>query len=351
MNKCYIIIYSIKKTGGTERAAINLANILSNLGVDVKMISILTDKTAEPYYDLNKSVDIYHLGMESISNGWSKLSWFINLYKKLKKIIDKKSTIIGTGHNINAIVSLFRINGIIVIGCEHIQKEMIPKSSQILMRLSYPFLSRLVVLSETAKNKYLSYNKHLSVIPNSLPFDIQNKRESGHCSIIMVGRIDKNKGYERAMPIFEYLKKNYPNWHINIYGDGEDKDKVNSILVTKGLCNVKICMPVKDIVNKYMDSDLMMMTSYSEAMPMVILEANSCGLPVVAYSCEGTRELIKDGYNGYIVDGDNIEEFCNRLDLLIKDKNKMDEMSQNSMDYASQFSKDAIAKKWAGILM
>ena len=351
MNKCYIIILSIAKSGGTERATVNLANMLTDMGYKVSIVSIYTDAGLMPYYPLSQDVELFHLNLERIPPFFSgKITWYYKLYKELNSLISDGSLIIGTGHDINATISFLRHKNRKIVGCEHIQKDMLPGLSRLIMRMTYPKLDCLVLLSVLAKEKYKKYNKRTAVIPNALPFEATTIKSVFNKQIIMVGRFDINKGYGRAIPIFCYLKEKYPDWDVHIYGDGEEKDNVENVIKSNMLSNVNIHMPVKNIADKYSESSIMLMTSYSEAMPMVILEANSYGVPVVAYENEGTKELIKNGRTGFVINSNDNKSFCDHLSFLLDNDDNLKAFSNASFHYAKQFSKDRVSLQWKNLL-
>jgi glycosyltransferase involved in cell wall biosynthesis len=92
----------------------------------------------------------------------------------------------------------------------------------------------------------------------------------------------------------------------------------------------------KDNPYKYMaQADLLVLSSRYEGLPNVVLEANACGLPVVAYNCPGgTREIIKDGLNGFLVECGNIDELTFKIEESIKYSWNKEEIQQ----YAHNFS-------------
>ena len=348
---CYIIIGSIAKTGGTERAVVNLSKILDKIGYNVTILSLCTDVNNGSCYPLPLSVDIVHLQLQEIPNKlYLKLKWYMCLTDRLFRIVESNSIVIGTGHNINTILPFLRFKHNKVIGCEHIQKETIPVMSRLLMRIFYPRLDSLVVLSEKAKEKYLHYNNRLCVIPNTLPFTVNLSQNSTHKRIIMVGRIDKNKGYDRAIAIFEFVEKLNIGWQIDIYGDGEEKKNILKMLEKRDIRNVAIHYPVNDIENKYKSSDIMIMTSHSEAMPMVILEANACGVPVIAYSNEGTEEVIVDGETGFVITDGDINEFCTKLKSLLTDSALRYYMAKKAIKHSKKYAFPSISHKWQVLL-
>ena len=106
--------------------------------------------------------------------------------------------------------------------------------------------------------------------------------------------------------------------------NGEEKEK---------LLNLSKELNIEDRVHflgfqknpyKYMaQADLLILSSRYEGLPNVVLEANTCGLPVVAYNCPGgTREIIKDGLNGFLVECGNIDELAYKIEEAIKELNQ-----------------------------
>lgn len=85
-------------------------------------------------------------------------------------------------------------------------------------------------------------------------------------------------------------------------------------------------------------------------MPMVILEAASHGLPVIAYRNEGTELLIKNGYNGFLIDSDNVEAFAEHIKALINNNNLRQRLSQNALKNIEEYSPDNITIKWKQLI-
>mgnify|MGYP003306338864 CR=1 FL=1 len=349
MASIFIIILNITRTGGTERAVINLANILVKK-YDVTILSLQSKKKESPYFAINEKVKIQHLEICDIpSNIFYKLKWQKIVYEKLTKIMKSNSIVIGTGHNINVLLPFLK--KIKRIACEHIQLDSIPKSHRIIMRLLYPLNDALVVLSNSAYEKYKNYNRNIQLIPNSLPFEIGDSSTLLHKRIIMVGRLSHEKGYDRILKIATYISENYPEWSIHIFGNGPMKNKLEELYCKEGLNKwIYIHEPTKTIQDEYLKSSIYMMTSYNEALPMVLLEAKSCGLPVIAYECEGTKSLIKDGYDGFLIEDDNSDIFIRKLGVLIDDVDIRRRLGKNAIDSSKAYSSSEILNKWVKLI-
>ncbi|WP_289105395.1 glycosyltransferase [uncultured Bacteroides sp.] len=355
MKQVYIFVGDISRTGGTERAVTNLYNILFKLRIKVNIISLCSSKNSNSYYNLLDSSRIIHLQQGYIpTNLCKKLYWYIKILLNLKKIEDFHDCIlIGTGHNINCLLVilnfLFGYKAKLII-CEHIQFNTIPFVSKYIMKHLYTKANSIVLLSELAKNNFINQtgiHTNINVIPNSLPFEIKasfNLLEKNR--LIMVGRLSNEKGYERLVPILKILKHKNPELKLEIFGDGPQKKHLIDLFSANNLDNVSINKPVKNISVEYMKSSILLMTSYCEAMPMVILEANSCGVPVIAYECEGVNTLIKDGINGYVIPNNDYNLFSEKILYLTKNEHIRKEMFYNALSCSEPYKESNISKLW-----
>jgi glycosyltransferase involved in cell wall biosynthesis len=119
-------------------------------------------------------------------------------------------------------------------------------------------------------------------------------------NLLAVGRLDYEKGFDLLLQSISQLDESY---HLTILGEGEEKETL--LLQTKALKleNQVTFAGFTDNPYAYMkEADLLVLSSRYEGLPNVILEANCCGTPVVAYdSAGGTGEIVHDGENGYLV--------------------------------------------------
>lgn len=346
--KICIIITDIRRAGGTERATVNLANMLSEQ-FDVHIVSL--GHCGEIFFHLQDNVKLHFLELNEIPQKNSqKIQYFRNYYLCLKKVVKSISPnrIIGEGHNLSFILPLFKSWSCKVYAAEHIDYYSIPLASKLMMRLFYPYLNGVIVLSSIAQRKINSINEHVCIIPNSLPFVVEKPSLLNNNRIIMVGRFSSEKGYERIIPIAEKLSFEFPEWSICIFGTGDQRDHIIKQIENKNLKNILIQDPVKNIKEEYLKSSIFAITSYNEAMPMVIIEAQYCGLPIVGFRCEGTESLVNNAKTGFIVD--STDEFYEKLKLLILDKEKRHEIANNARDASRFYDKANIKKLWEKVI-
>ncbi len=354
MKNIAIVIGDISKSAGTERAVTNLSNILQNSGnYKVVIISQYSKIGQECYYPLNSSVVIEHLEMHN--NGLiDRLKTSKLLVQKIDSLCNKYAVdaIIGTTHGYN--IQLTKLKAKVKkIGCEHMNYGAAPWYSRILRRVAYPRLDAVVCLTKKDSEKYNFIDKNkLFVIPNSLSFSIETPAELENKRIIAIGRLTRQKGWDYLVAAAKKIKAEIPEWHIDIYGSGEEKESLS--MQMKNNCTddfITIHDPTQNIKNEMLSSSIMVETSRWEGLPMVLVEGEACGLPLVGFDCpEGPNEIIRDGECGYLVSIGDTEKFAEYVIKIAKNSDLRKQLGKRSFELAERFSPESVGKKWFELL-
>lgn len=347
MREIFIVFWRFNKASGAGRAVVNLANILAS---QYKTRIICTDSTTgKPDYPLDNRVEIIHLGMGFGINLIGKMRKFITLRRRLPNVLPKGCCAIGTNTPINIVLS--QINGIGTIGCEHINYSSCNQFYSILRRLAYRKLNRVVLLTENDQKKY-TFLHNTCVIPNSLSFAPVPKNDYTEKNILAIGRLTHQKGFDILLDAAKLLESEHSDWHITIVGEGEDYGSLMEKIEKLKLNNfVRIIEPVSDMISLYHSASIYVMSSRFEGLPMVLIEAQSCGLPIVSFDCpEGPAELIENDKNGFLVPAYDIGLLANKLSILINDIDLREEFGKNAFKQTQQFSTKKIAEMWFNLL-
>jgi glycosyltransferase involved in cell wall biosynthesis len=211
-----------------------------------------------------------------------------------------------------------------------------------------PKYDQFVVLTEEDKNQWIHKIKNVIAIPNILPFESEDKAELKNKKLIAVGRLDAQKGFDRLIDIWAIVSTKYPDWELNIYGEGSDmqilKRQIKSLAI-ESTCHINT--PVKNISEKYLESSIFVMTSRYEGMPMTMLEAMSFGLPSVSYDFKcGPKDLILNNINGNLVQEGDIQQFVKRLFSIMEDSEKCIQMGVNAKEQIRKYSVNIVMKHW-----
>jgi len=356
--------------GGVERVLTTKANYLADVaGYDIYII--LTDgKGKEPYYELSKKIHVINLDI-NFEELWSK-SFLQKIPVYLKKQARYKKQLKETLYRIkpDVTVSLLRreINflcdikdGSKKVGEMHINKAHYRNFegkdynwvkgifSKLWMNGLIKNLKRLdkmVVLSEEDKNSWVGI-KNIDVIPNPLPFKAEKLSTHENKQVIAVGRYVHEKGFDLLLESWKTVYEKHPDWQLVFYGSGDTtyyKELAKSIGIDK-VCSFN--GPTKDIKNKYAESSIYALSSRFEGFGMVIIEAMSCGVPVVSFACPyGPRYIITNGKDGFLVKNGDTGQLAERICYMIEHPEERIRMRKNATETAKKYTIEEIGKQW-----
>lgn len=208
----------------------------------------------------------------------------------------------------------------------------------------------IVALTEKDADAWKHINTNVFVIPN-----VVHLNEGCHFaplkekSVIFVGRFSVQKDIESLLKIWEIIHEHFPDWMLKIFGEGNLKRESLSIINSQNL-NIYLFDPVANIMDKYMESSVLVLTSLYEPFGLVLPEAMSCGLPVVSFDCPyGPGEIITDGVDGFLVKGRSVESFADKICQLIEDEDLRRKMGQAGIISSKRFSADVIMPQWKAL--
>lgn len=350
-----ILVEDLTRRGGTERAAINLANMLSkNKEYEIELITFNSTNKELPFF-VNENIKIQKKFFPSI--GTSKLKrikWYLRLCSYYIKESKKYDYMIGTTHLINILGILFKNKKVKYISCEHANYMAISKIIRGIRKIVYKFSYKIIVLTKDDYNKYCKFinlNK-LEIIPNSLPYEVDKISLLNNKEIIAVGRIVALKGYDILLKSLVEVFEKHNSWKLKIIGEGPEKE--NLIKLAKELKiskNIVFKGEMKEVVPEYLKSDFLILSSKREGFPMVILEAMQCGLPVVSFDCPtGPKEIIETEKNGILVNYLDQKDLTNSVLKLIENPDLMKEMGIKAKLTSKKYTENKILEKWLCIL-
>ena len=207
--------------------------------------------------------------------------------------------------------------------------------------------SGVVSLTRKDAQNWQIVNSFTPVIPNVVHLnDTGNYSDCSSHHVIFVGRFFYQKGIDSLIDVWKLVHQKHPDWILDIYGEGELKDYYVKIIEKLNI-NIVIHRPESTILQRYCESSMLLLTSVYEPFGLVMPEAMSCGLPVVAFDCPyGPADIITDGVDGFLVKNRDINEFANRVCQLIEDKELRIRMGRAAIKSAQRYRADVIMPKW-----
>jgi glycosyltransferase involved in cell wall biosynthesis len=357
MKRIVILIQDATTPNGTERAVSNLASLLIKYGgYQVDILSLFsTNKLPAYFFEKNEKINFMFTKASRKNIVHKFISCFILWFRLSGYLKENRDVhcIISTEYKLSFIAFLTRLNNTKLIACEHLDYMMRPFPVRLLKRLYYPFVNYIVVLTNADKKlyTYLADNK-IKVIPNSLSFMTDIVSDCMEKQIISVGRLVYQKGFDMLITAAVKIKEYAPDWHINIFGSGEDKNDLLNMISNKNLEDyISIYEPTKDIIQEYLNSSIYVMSSRFEGLPMVLIEAQSCGLPIISFNCpQGPSEVIDDKVDGLLIEPNNIEAFSDAVIAIIKDENMRKQFGKMAKINSDKYSPYNIYLLWNTLL-
>lgn len=152
-----------------------------------------------------------------------------------------------------------------------------------------------------------------------------------------IGRLIETKGIDILIESFNLLKEKYSDLALIIIGDGEEKEKLINLIKKYNLSGeVYFIGYKKDIFNWLNIYDCLILPSKREGLPMVILEAMAMKKIVIAAATGGIPELIKNNYNGLLVEESNAQLLMKAMEYVHKNRKEVSEIEENAYVYLRQ---------------
>ncbi|RZI49601.1 glycosyltransferase [Lactococcus kimchii] len=208
----------------------------------------------------------------------------------------------------------------------------------------------VVCLTPKDKEKFLEINKNTRVINNPLTLD-NNEISSLDSKIISwTGRIaNPHKGIDYLAKIAGKLPE---SWKISVAGDG-DMELLEKYLAANNAQNKVVLrgsISGDELKKHYLNSSIYLMTSRSEGFGLVLVEAMSFGLPIVAFKQSSSEYVLDSGNSGVLVENGNIEAMVEALEEFIDDIEKRQSYQKKSLKRVEEFMIDKVAKEWERLI-
>lgn len=376
MKKIHIIALHLAY-GGIEKAIISMANLFAEK-YDVEIISVY-NMPDSPAFPLSERVRVRYLLdtipnrdefkaavraknpvailREGIRSAGIILKKKLGVIRAIRAIDD--GIVITTRNEDNVLLSKYGGRNVFKIAQLHhdhrFDKRLVRDISRkygnidVLALLTDGLVAEVgKMLPDTARTRVMCIPNFLEHYPENI--DLEQKGKIA----LAVGRLDAVKGFDRLVEAFTDIHATMPDWKLRIVGEGAERGRLERLIAEKSLedcVTLTGMMDAAGVEAEMRRASLFLMSSHSEGLPFVLIEAFSAMLPAVAFDVRvGPGAVIENGVSGYLVPDGDIEGYVRRVCELMGDTEKRHKMAENALERSCFYSKENVARIWDGVL-
>ncbi|MEV6988170.1 glycosyltransferase [Streptomyces sp. NPDC093228] len=369
------LIHNAYGIGGTNRTTYNLATALADQH-DVEIVSVFRHRDApvfapDPRIRLRSLVDLRADGPD---RGHGELARPARIfpraegrYQQYSLLTDRRigehlasteaDVVVATRPGLNVHLARQIRRGPLRVGQEHLTLESHSKALRLVLRGAYPDLDAFTTTTEADAGAYRARMRlpgvRVEALPNPVPAPALAPADGSARWVVAAGRLAPVKRYDLLVTAFDRVRTERPDWRLRIYGGGEQRDELRTLVDRLGLYNhVYLMGPAHPIEPEWVKGSIAAVTSRTESFGMTIVEAMRCGLPVVSTDCpHGPREIIRDGVDGRLVEPGSADSVARGLLELIDDGALRRRMAAAALRNAARFDPSRIAERYESLFL
>ena len=359
-----MILITGMRVGGAERVAATMANTFNRRGHDSTLVSMQNKPNP---YPLDEQVHYFGCGLSyneeggSLAKNASLIRSAIKAFPRFRRIIkenrpDAVITFLNNASIFGVLYKILRDHHLPVIVYEQSDPRRYSKAMCKILRFFFKHSNAVVCQSRDVENYYREGgSKKTVVIDNPLnedciaiePATVRSKR------IVAAGRLMKLKNYNLLLDAFEKVHTLFPEYQLEIYGDGPDKEILEQKR-DKMTCAsyVHFMGNVSNVMRRVSDASLYVMSSDYEGFPNALVEAMASGIPAICtdYPSGTAREIIQSGVNGIVVPTGDVDAMADAMKTMLGDRNKAEAMGKEGYKIRERLEANHISEQWESLV-
>ena len=366
-------MYDVSGHGGVARSVVNLANRLADHR-DVRVVS-LHRRAARSTYALDPRVTLEVLLDQETLGPADRLRHRrptglrpVPAEQRMTRLTDRvlrrrlatlePGVLVSTRPSLHLAAVRWAAPGVRLVGQDHKNfptRFSGPRQPAVLTE-AVPRLDAYVVLTHADAEDYrreLPGRTRVEVIRNALPWAPADAPAPLDSKVLVAaGRLAREKGFGRLLDAFAPVARDHPDWQLHVHGEGGQRAALTERVRRLGLDGqVRLPGYTDDFRGVLAGAAAYAMTSRAEGFPMVLIEALSVGLPVVAMDCpRGPGEIVRDGKNGFLVDDCDVAGFSDALRLLVEDDGLRRDCGRQALEDSHRYTADTVLADWLALL-
>ncbi|HWP82261.1 MAG TPA: glycosyltransferase family 4 protein [Bacteroidota bacterium] len=210
----------------------------------------------------------------------------------------------------------------------------------------------IAAVSESTKKELIESgfsNEQIAVVPNAVDHGVYRPGSGDNAGEVLIGhfgRLKKYKSVDHLLMAFRQISDRIPDAKLLIVGEGDARRGLEELSQKLGISSrvdFRGFVPEKEKVELLQQCSVVVNCSIKEGWGLTVLEANSCGVPVVASDVPGLRDSVVNGRTGLLYPYGDIDQLKNRILQVIEDKTLRNELAHHALEWARSFSWDKSA--------
>lgn len=354
MKRICFVDFDMSITGGVEQVTAALVNALCT-NYEVYLWTLVNEK-GELAYELDSRV-CCKIAAESkgrlrnvISRNLIPFSRFVNENKiEIVVMMGNYPALVTSGARL--------LTKAKYIYCDHgaLMNQWHQKDITLIRLFDAVMSHKVITLTEKTRcdycKKFHLRSKKVKCIYNWIDTEVLKKEKPYNVAsqkILTVGRFGKEKGYDLLVKVAEKVLPQNPEWEWHLYGTGEMFEQISELIQEKRL-NTQLILKgnVKNVHHFFQEYSFLVLPSYREGLPIVLLEATALGLPMISFDIEtGPAEIIVDKESGELIEPYSISKMAEAINNFILNPSIREFYSTNTEKVLNKFDKNEILKKW-----
>lgn len=343
MKKILFITGSMGK-GGAERVISLLSKYYIKKGWKVSIAMLLHNKIE---YEIQRDINIVNLSSKyGIKRG------FFGVIKNTRTYIKEyQPDVIACFMAQNILLTALAIKNLKIpfIVSERIDPSQVKRNVlfKYFLNRIYEKSSLVIFQTKRAQNYFNEkIRKNSCIIGNPISVTTTKSSKGKHI-IVSVGRMTKQKNQEMLIRVFNKIHDKYPEYIMQIYGDGPLKKQLEHQITDLGLSNCVFLPGVSDNIHSDIsNAEMFVLPSNFEGLSNALMEAMLMGLPCISTNCSGSDEIITNKENGLLVPIGDEEKMYEAIEKMILNPELREKISNNSINSMEQYKEENIIRVW-----